>query len=368
MPTHLEESLQRDTDRIRSQIIEMSHLAERALWDCLKALETNNRQLAYVVILRDQHIDEKEKEIDRLCLEFIIRQQPVGSLLRFAYTTIKINSDLERIGDYAESIARMVLRFESPPPDFSKERIVELANLAIPMLHDAIQAFVREDPEQARKIIEVEDAVDALRTRLHEELVHLYKDQRIPFEVLDPLMMIVRRLERVSDQARDICMEVLYMCTGEYAKHPGAEAFRVLFVDQYNSCRSRMAEAVAQSLGQPKFIFSSAGLEPRPIDPITLQFMKEKGFDLSRVSPKAIYQVPNLDHYQVIVTLAPEAQKAFPQQPQNVVSLDWSLPDPSQASGSSEEVRAAYESTFEFLQSHVRDLVQAIIGHDDKQE
>ena len=78
MPTRLEESLERDIERIRHQVLEMAALAERALKDCVAALNEGNRQLAYSVILRDQRIDELEKEIDRLCLEFLVRQQPVA--------------------------------------------------------------------------------------------------------------------------------------------------------------------------------------------------------------------------------------------------------------------------------------------------
>src|SRR2546425_10500922 len=100
----------------------MAGLAERSLRSSLQALVERNRQLAYAIILRDQYIDEMEKEIDRLCLEFLVRQQPVALHLRFAYATIKINLELERIGDYAESIARQVLKISAlePPPSFDK--------------------------------------------------------------------------------------------------------------------------------------------------------------------------------------------------------------------------------------------------------
>jgi len=178
----------------------------------------------------------------------------------------------------------------------------------------------------------------------------------------EPLVTIGRRFERVADQARNVCMETLYMCTGEYAKHPGAETFRVLFVGEHNACRSQMAEAIAQSLSQAKFIFSSAGIDPRAIDPRTVEFMRDKGYDMSRMAPKAIFQVPNLDHYQVIVGVAKEAQQAFPRSPRKTVYVDWSIDDPSQAKGSEEKVRKAYEATYEFLYSHVRDLVGAVLG------
>ncbi|HEY0708366.1 MAG TPA: PhoU domain-containing protein, partial [Polyangia bacterium] len=119
---HYEETLQRDIERIRSKVRQMAELAEGSLRSCLRALTERNRSLAYSVIVRDQRIDELEKEIDRLCLEFIVRQQPVAGTLRFAYAAIKINSELERVGDYAESMARQILMLTSMDFDFPAER------------------------------------------------------------------------------------------------------------------------------------------------------------------------------------------------------------------------------------------------------
>ncbi|MCF7674267.1 MAG: phosphate signaling complex protein PhoU [Akkermansiaceae bacterium] len=364
MATHLEESLQREVDRIRGKVTEMSALGEKALLDCVKALEDHNRQTAYTVILRDQYIDELEREIDRLCLEFIVRQQPMAGHLRFAYATIKINLELERVGDYAESIARQTLKLLDLNVPFPIERIQELADLSIPMLRDATQAFVDQDADLARATIETEQIVDLLKSRLNKDLITLFRDDKLPFEALNPLTMISRRFERVSDQASNICMETLYMCTGEYVKHARAEAFRVLFVDEHNACRSQMAEAIARSLNQPKFIFTSAGLDPQPLTPGTAGFMKEQGFDVARMVPKAVNQVPNLDHYHVIVLLAPEAKNSFPQKPRKVAMLDWSVADPSQTEGTPAEVNAAYQGTYQFIQQHINDLVGAILGEN----
>lgn len=364
MSTHLEESLQREVDRIRGKLTEMSTLGENALRDCVMALAERNRQTAYAIILRDQYIDELEKEVDRLCLEFIVRQQPVAGLLRFAYATIKVNLELERVGDYAESIARQILKLLDLEVEFPIDRIQEIANLSIPMLHDATRAFVNQDAELARKSIETEPAVDLLKSKLNHDLITLFREDKLPFEALNPLVMISRRFERVSDQARNICMETLYMCTGEYVKHTSAEAFRVLFVDVHNSCRSQMAEAIARSLNQPRFIFTSAGLEPQPITPATVNFMKDKGLDVARMAPKAINQVPNLDHYHVIVVLDPEARKAFPQRPRKLAFLEWSVNDPSQTQGTTAEVDAAYEDAYQFIHEHIHDLVGAILGEN----
>src|SRR5438477_4437908 len=268
MNAHYEETLRRDIKLIRHKILEMAGLAARALKSALQALVERNRPLAYGIILRDQYIEELEKEIVRLCLEFLVRQQPVALHLRFAYATIKINLELERIGDYAESIARQVLKISSLQPQPSYEKFVAIANLAIPMLQQAVQAFVDQNPDLARSTMVIEEEVDLLRNGINAALMQQQQLGKIPIEALTPLLTIARRFERVSDQAKNICEEVLYMCTGEYAKHKGTEVLRVLFVDIRNACRSQMAEAIANSLGKPEFVFASAGIDPHPIDPM----------------------------------------------------------------------------------------------------
>src|SRR5687768_10139394 len=163
MASHYEATLQRDIDLIRSKVLEMSGLAEKALKDGLRAVVGRDRQAAYSVILRDQNIDDLEKQIDRLCLEFLVRQQPVAGHLRFVYATIKINAELERIGDYAESVARQALKLQSIQSQPFYVRCIEIANLSIPMLHDAVQAFVDQNAELARSTMDIEDKVDTVR-------------------------------------------------------------------------------------------------------------------------------------------------------------------------------------------------------------
>src|SRR5436190_21420079 len=165
MVMHLEASLQRDIDLIRGKIQEMARRGEQALTTCLKALQESNRQLAYSVILRDRHIDELEKEIDRLCLEFIVRQQPVAGHLRFVYATIKINAELERIGDYAESIAKQIIKLNGLDYKAFQPQFVEIGKLSIPMLHVAVQSFLEQDADLARKTMAVEEEVDELRNK-----------------------------------------------------------------------------------------------------------------------------------------------------------------------------------------------------------
>jgi len=367
MPSYFEANLQRGIDLIRGKVIEMGNLAERALQGALQALVERNRQLAYSVILRDQYIDELEKELDRLCLEFLVRQQPVGAHLRFVFAAIKINNELERIGDYAESMARHFLRITAlePQPDYAK--YVEIANLAIPMLRNAIKSFVEQNSELARATTALEDKVDTIRNDIHSDLVRLREEGKLPLEMLAPLMIIASRFERVADQSCNICEEVLYMCTGEYIKHKGGEVFRVLFVDDGNSCVSQMAEGIASALNEPKFVFSSAGVAPRPLEARAVRFMMDKDINISRQTSKYLNQIPNLDHYQVIIALSKEAHVAFPPPPTKTVSIEWDVDDPSKQEGPLDNVRPAYEKTFQFLETHIRDIVEAILGDGEHQ-
>jgi phosphate transport system protein len=360
--THLENGLERDIARISGKVRDAAALAEDALRRSMTALSQKNRELAYSVILRDQRIDELEKELDRLCLEFILRQQPVAKPLRFAYAAIKVNSALERIGDYAESIARQVTILCSVDGAIPHQAFAQISEKSIPMVRAAAEAFVTQDAELARATMQSEESVDRLRHELSSELVSMAQDTRqTPVAALFPLLNIVNRLERVADQAKSICQEVLYLCTGQYLKHMGSEVFRVLFVDDDNSCLSQMAEALATHLDQPEFVFSSAGLSQKSISSATAEFLRSKGLDASGRGPKPVSHVPYLDQYQVLVALTEDARQVFPPPPTKAVCLDWSIRDPSLVTGSAEEVRAAYEQAYQTLGGEIRDLVKAVV-------
>jgi protein-tyrosine-phosphatase len=155
---------------------------------------------------------------------------------------------------------------------------------------------------------------------------------------------------------------VLYLCTGEFINHPGAEAFRILFVDADNSWLSQMAEGIGNTMGVPRFVFSSAGIAPEPLEPRLMEFLAKKGVDIARHSSKTREQVPNWEHYQVVIALCDEARKAFPPTPTKTICLAWNLPLPGELNGSAEAVQTAFESAYRSLESQVRDLVEAIRG------
>ena len=357
---HLEETLQRDIDGIRAKVSEMARLAERALTSSVQALTDRDRRTAYAVILRDQYIDEIETELDRLCLEFLVRHQPAGVHLRFVYTAIQVNKEIERIGDYAESIARQALTLSSLEPPASYALFKELAAIPVQMLGDALRAFLDRDADLAWRTMAAEERANELRNAINAELADLARSGKIPTAAVTPLMTVARRLERAADQAKNFCEDVLYLCTGEFIKHKGAEGFRVLFVDVTNASLSQVAEGLGNSLKLPRFTFSSAGIAPKPLDSRAVDFMARRGIDISSQTSKALSQVPDSDHYQVIVALSPAVLKSLGPRPGKPILLNWPLQDPANLQGPPEAVSSAYQSACQALEEHLRDLAGAI--------
>lgn len=362
LPPHLEAILQSDLDAIRNKLLQMADLDERALRSAVQAVLTLDRQLAYTVILRDRYVDELETDLDHRCMEFLVRHQPVAAILRFVYSTSKIIKELERIGDYAEVIARQALQVDALPRDFPRAKFDELVNLATPMVPDAVRAFVDRNADLARATMTKENQADRLRNAVNEELVLLSQRGQLAADSLSPLLTVARRLERTADQAYNICEEALYYATGEYMKHRPMESFRIVFVGETNTCLTQMAEAIATALGQPRFNFASAGLIAGQIHPATLDFLRRKGHDLAPLRTKSVDNLPDLDQVQVIIGLCREARKVFPTAPTKTVGLEWQVVDPSKVKGDPDQIQAAYETAYDFLHNHIRDLVQAILG------
>ena len=357
--------LQHDIGLIRAKLLEMLALDERALTRAAQAFLKRDRQLAYSVILRDQDVDALDAALDKLCLEFIVRHQPAASHLRFVYSASKIVNLLERCGDYAESIARQVLLLSSLNYDFPTERFAEISSLAIPMLHNAVQAFVDRNVDLARSVMASEPRVNQIRDALTSDLVDWREQGRLPGEALPSLITVARRFERVSDQATNISEQALYFATGEYIRHRVREGFRVLFVDQNNGCLSRIAQVAATSFGAKRFTFDSAGLRAGVVEPQTIRFLAGKGTDVSHQPSKSVDQVQDMVEVQVVIALSKEAERAFPPKPSKTLGLQWLVPDPSEARGSAAEINAEYERAWQSLTNHVRDLVQAILGDDE---
>jgi phosphate transport system protein len=362
--SHYERSLQQDLEELRQKVLEMARLDELALQQAIEALYKNNSQLAYMVILRDQMIDELEIELDRLCIRFITRHQPVAGHLRFVYSVIKIIGELERVGDYAESIARHVIHLTPLKIQVNYDSIKKLADVSTTMFRKAVDAFIRKDVEQSTCLMEMEEEADKLRNKIAANLFKLRQDGTLPLEALNPLLTIARRLERVTDQSRNFCEETLYITTGEVMKHKGADLFHVLFLDEDNSSISQMAEAIGKALKMPRFIFSSAGLTAEPIRPEIKKFLSGKNLDLTNFNTKSFEVLSHHHEFHVIITLGLKRSRAKSLNLKKWFVLDWPIKLSKPAK--STEQTAEFEQIYNYLSEQIYHFAQAVLGRDQQ--
>ncbi len=358
---HLEEFLQRDIDAIQAKLAGMAAMVERALRASLQALITNDRQKAYSVILRDEYIDLLETEVDRICLEFLVRHQPVAGHLRFVFAVIQINRELERGGDFAESVARQVLALSRLEPKPSYDRLVEQANLSLHMLADSMESFLKRDSDLARRTMLIEERLNALRQTINTEIDDAIEKQQVTPAAVHPVRTIARRFEGIGDRAKNICEEVLYMCTGEFVRHPGSETFRILFLGAANSALTQLAESIGNSLNLPRFVFSSAGLNPQPMDKRVLQFMEHKGLTIPAHGSKTLDQVPDWQHYQVIISLHVDKDAWHPDPASKAIFIHWDVARELSPDVGPEEVDRQLEAAYGILKTQIKELVSAVL-------
>lgn len=337
----------------------MAGLVLAALRDAAKALESRDRALAYTVILADNRIDALEGVIDRMCQEFLVRHMPAGGPLRFVLAAIKVNAELERMGDYADAIAHRVVTLSGTQPIPHVEALREMADRAIAVLSEAVEAFVAGDAVRAQAAIAMESAVDEMNRSIFEQLTHPESgedDLTRRFAVL----AILNRLERVADRAVNIAEDAAWAVKGEVWRHTTRTEQRILFVSPADATLGPMAEAIARARAPLLLGFASAGITPRPLNPRMVAFMARRGIEVTRPRPRSLGDVGPLDDFRVVVTLSREAEEHCPPMPYHTIQLFWDIEDPSRATEADAE--AAFERVYAELDTKIADLIAAIEG------
>jgi len=291
-----------------------------------------------------------------------VRHQPAGAHLRFAYSALQISFELERVGDYAESIARQIIKLIDLGCRIPTGLFGDITSASMSMLRNAVSAFVGRDKALAEATEQIEEQVDTLRNQINSELLHLVQSNQLPLAALTPLMTIARRFERVSDQAKSICQETLYLCTGAYAKHAGAHLYRVLFVDDRHGCLSRIAAAIGSGLGRSDIEFTSAGLAPEPLPAEVAMFLKAKGLTAGAQLP--LREAPDFDAYHLVIAFSPAVARQLPTPSRKTVQLEWAIADPCGLSGSPEQIREACENAYRRVSKRILELVKKLTGEE----
>ncbi|MDR3729604.1 MAG: phosphate signaling complex protein PhoU [Oscillospiraceae bacterium] len=201
--------------QLNVELIRMGALCEEAISDACKALLEGNVQLADSAKELEREIDQKERNIESLCMRLLLQQQPVARDLRTISSALKMISDMERIGDQAEDIAELT-RFTREAGPVDMVHIGDMARAVVVMVTDSVDAFVKKDLDLARKVMAADDQVDALFDQVKRELIQLISTDANQGELSLDLLMVAKYLERIGDHATNIAEWVEYSLTGAH--------------------------------------------------------------------------------------------------------------------------------------------------------
>ena len=222
----MERRFEVELQALRDRLLGMGSVAEAMIHKSVKALVDREEELIQAVLAHEEEMDLLCIEIDDRCLTLLALRQPMASDLRFIAAAIKINSDLERLGDQTVSIALRARSLITQPLLKPLIDIPRMARSAQEMVRKSLDAFVRRDPELARTVIEADDEVDNLRDQVFRELLtYMISDPATIPRAID-LILVSRRLERIADHATNIAEDVIYIVRGEDVRERGDKELR----------------------------------------------------------------------------------------------------------------------------------------------
>ena len=202
-------------DELNLQMIRMSALCERAISQAVKALLESDEELARQTISLDAEIDQKEREVENLCLKLLLQQQPVARDLRQISAALKMITDMERIGDQAQDIAEIVTFLKGRTAEHD-DILCQMARATISMVTESVDAFVKHDTIKAEAVLAADDTVDAYFRQVKQALISRIAADPGDGEYALDLLMIAKYFERIGDHATNIAEWVAFSITGEH--------------------------------------------------------------------------------------------------------------------------------------------------------
>jgi phosphate transport system protein len=210
---------QEELDALKARLLEMGGLAEDRVRTAIDALVRRDPTLVVQVLEGDGPVNQFHIEIDGRCVKLLALHQPMAVDLRMILSAVKINTDLERVGDLAINIAEAASRYLGHPPVKELADIPKMADIAHSMLRDALDSFVRRDTTLAQRVLDEDDALDALKTQVFRDLLAFMIQDPQTIEPSLDLILISRHLERIGDHATNIAEDVIYMVSAKDVRH-----------------------------------------------------------------------------------------------------------------------------------------------------
>jgi phosphate transport system protein len=215
METHFQQEL----NKLKGNLLQMAGLAERAISNAIEALVKRDTALAEKTIVEDEKINQMEILIDEMCLKLLALHQPMAADLRFITSAMRINTELERIGDQAVNIAERVISLNQEPQLKPYIDIPRMAEITQSMVKEVLDAFVNGDAQRARSVCERDDQVDGLNDQVFRELLtYMMADSKTITRAVH-LIIVSRCLERIADHATNIAEGVIFMVKALVIKH-----------------------------------------------------------------------------------------------------------------------------------------------------
>jgi phosphate transport system protein len=207
---------------IQEEVRSMGDMARIALLGSIDALKSRDLDKAHQLIADDQQINQRRFEIEEQCIQLIATQQPLASDLRFIVAVLNIITELERIGDYAVGIARVVIMIGDEPPLKPLIDIPRMVEKAVDMLKRSLEAFIDGSAEEATRIIGEDDFVDSLYDQIYRELLVFMMEDPKTLTRATRLMWVAHNLERSADRVTNICERVVFVATGKMEEIGGS--------------------------------------------------------------------------------------------------------------------------------------------------
>ncbi len=206
-------------DDLKEKLLVMAGMAEQAIQRAIEAYRVGDLSICDLVARSEPAINRMERDIDQMALDLLAMEQPMAIDLRFILAVIKINADLERVGDQAVNIAERVRDMQALPPVELPVDIPKLASLAATMVRHALQAFIDADPAMAEKVLLMDDEVDEMNRAVYRTLTRSIEERPEASNQALNVLVIARNLERVGDHATNIAEDVIFWVRGADVRH-----------------------------------------------------------------------------------------------------------------------------------------------------
>ncbi len=350
--SHYEERLQADLDRIRALLAELGKSVDVAINQAVEAVLHADQDLASRVILGDHPINRATRDLDRRCHAFVARHLPSAGHLRFISSVMRILVAAERVGDYAVTVCRETVQLNATPPDTIIDDIRVVGTQVEKAFSLSMDSFIQGDLDLARDSVRTTGKTRKGSSNVFEDLAQAADAKQVSIRDAMALLVVLNRLERIGDQAKNICEETVFAITGE-TKHP--KVYRVLFVDKDGTRAAKMAECIARKAFPESGEFACAGIQPaEQIQPELAKFLDDHGHNPGSEAPQSVgTDLDRIGAYHVVVDLEGNLHESLSGVPFHTVLIRWPL-----------EEDHSLESMYAALSSQIEGLMHTLRGQN----